>query len=416
MHPQIIRSEPGFCPICHMELVLLRTPHEHDPETGEPVFTDGADPEMQAVDEGAGAGAPDPGTRNDRLLVRVEPSVIQRIGLTTEIVVKRTIAREIRAVAHVDFNETAQTIVNSRVSGWVEQLYVNYTGQLVTRGQPLAGIYSPELVSTQQEYLDLHRRLDEARAREASPVAIEDLEQLLAAARRRLALWQISEAQIRAIEQRGQVSRLLTLYSPYAGSVVEKHVVQGARITEGMDLFRIVDLSTVWAYAHIPEKDIPFVRQGLAVRLIATQLAGEEYSGQVSFIFPFIDSDSRDLKIRVSVPNPGFRLKPGMFATVVFRNQLPGEHLVIPSTAVIRTGTRDVTFVYLGNGAFEPREVTVGVDDGEGNFQIIEGLSEGEAVVVSGQFLLDSESRIQEAIRSLQSRGASGSAAGGHQH
>lgn len=213
----------------------------------------------------------------------------------------------------------------------------------------------------------------------------------------------------------------MTIHAPISGVVVEKSVVQGAKITEGADLFRIVDLSTVWAYIHIPEKDIPFVEQGLPVEMIVPQIPGDTFGGRVSFIFPFMRAESRDLRVRVTFANGDRKLKPGMYATLKLRRTLDGEFLTVPSSAVIRTGERQVAFVYRGNGVFEPRELVVGVTDERDRLQIVEGLAENEAVVTSGQFLLDSESRIQEAVRKMRGGAGSDAAAGvdsmgGHQH
>ncbi len=406
MHPQVIQDGPGSCPICGMDLVPMK-PHLHDDGTvhggddgGSGAEADGAN--MSAAD-GDGA-ADDASSAPAPPIVRVDPAVIQKMGVNTEIVTRREITKEIRAVAHIDFAENAEAVVNARFGGWVEKLYVNITGASVRRGQALAGVYSPELVATQEEYLQLYKS---KQSLGPSP----EVERLLSAARRRLQYWNISAAQIAALEKRGTPSRLLTIHAPISGVVVEKNVVQGAKIAEGTDLFRIVDLSTVWAYIHIPEKDIPFVETGLPVEMIVPQVPGKTFEGRVSFVFPFMRAETRDLRVRVSFANPGRTLKPGMYATLKLRRTLDGEFLTVPSSAVIRTGERTLAFVYRGNGAFEPRIVSVGVTDENDRLQILDGLSEHEAVVTSGQFLLDSESRIQEAVRKM--RGGSGSAGAG---
>lgn len=425
MHPQVIQDGAGQCPICGMDLVPMK-PHLHADGTlhggdgGSGAEGDGGN--MSPGEEGAGGnsgsadGAPAPP------IVRVDPAVIQKMGVNTEIVSRQAITKEIRSVAHIDFAENAEAVENARFDGWVEKLYVNITGASVRRGQALAGVYSPELVATQEEYLQLYKS---KQSLGSSP----EVERLLSAARRRLDYWNISASQIAALEKRGTPSRLLSIHAPISGVVVEKNVVQGAKIAEGADLFRIVDLSTVWAYIHIPEKDIPFVENRLPVEMIVPQVPGKTFKGKVSFIFPFMRPETRDLRVRVSFANPGRTLKPGMYATLKLRRTLDGEYLTVPSSAVIRTGERTLAFVYRGGGAFEPRLVTVGVTDENDRLQILDGLSENEAVVTSGQFLLDSESRIQEAVRkmrgSLSGGDASGSEAemdgaanpaGGHNH
>lgn len=382
MHPQVLRDAPGPCPICGMDMVPVKNTEAS------------------------------PGTKSDdQLLIRVEAAVIQKLGIQTEIVRRQPISREIRSIAHIEFNEANQAMINSRVDGWVETLYARYTGQPVRRGQPLAGIYSPQLVSTQEEYIQLYKQWKGI----SDPVQAKSLAGLVSAARKRLRLWNISAAQIARLEKTGKATRQLTLYSPYSGVVVEKHVVQGARIKEGMDLFKVVDLSTVWAFVHVPEKEIAFVSEGMPAEVLVTQLPGKSFRGKVSFIFPYMDAKTRDLKVRVSLANPGYQLRPGMYATLVLKSKLSGTHIVAPMTSVLRTGERELAFVYLGNGAFEPREVQVGVVAGNNKLQILSGLKEGEAVVVSGQFLLDSETRIQEAVRKLRAARFNPKT-GGHQH
>lgn len=408
MHPQVIQDHPGLCPICGMELTPLKK-HEHKSES--------AEKSAATTEPGKGGKA----AKDNALLIRVETAVIQKMGVRTEILKKRTISREIRAVAHVDFNEKNQIIINSRVNGWVEKLYARYTGKTVRRGEALAAIYSPDLVSTQEEYLALYRQ---SRSNPES----EELQKLLRAARKRLGYWQITGRQIRKIEESGEVTRRLTLYSPYSGVITEKKVIEGAHIKEGTDLFKIVDLSTVWAYVHIPEKDIPFVESGMRAEMIVPQIPGRVFHGKVSFVFPYMDPQARDLKVRVTFPNHHFQLRPGMYSTIVLKKTLAGKYVVAPTSSIIRTGEREIAFVYRGEGVFEPREVRTGVSAGEAGVQILKGLQEGEAVVVSGQFLLDSESRLQEAVRKMsgdtagrratKDSGATGGSgmSGGHGH
>lgn len=418
MHPHIIRDEPGTCPICGMDLTPF---HDHSEHRGGDAnmsmaseSSEGQGENMKSGEMNAAADEHAGHVKNNRLVIRVDATQIQKMGVVTDIVQKKTIAREIRSIGHVDFNESAEVLINSRVDGWVEKLHARFTGQTVRRGQPIASIYSPDLVSTQEEYLQLYKRVESLE----SEAAKQEIGRLLESARSRLRNWNITNAQIKRIESSGKARRLLTIYSPYSGVVVEKKVTEGAYVKAGTDLFKIVDLATVWAYVHIPEKDMPFVAQNMPAKMEIPQLPGQSFNGRVSFVFPFMDMESRDLKIRVSFKNPGFKLKPGMYATIILSKELSGEQLVIPSSAVIRSGTREVVFVYHGNGAFEGREVQTGVSDGAEGIQILSGLSEGEAVAVSGQFLLDSESRLQEVVRKMRAAGADASspAAGGHNH
>lgn len=373
MHPQVLQEEPGTCPICFMDLVPVKS-NENDKE-------ENGDHDLE-----------------DKLIIRVSPSVIQKSGIVTEVAKKKTIQRDITSVAHVDYNESAEAIINSRVKGWIEKLYVRFTGKTVKKGQALAEIYSPELVSTQEEYLRLFQKQQSAPSKELA----KEVDKLLSSARDRLLFWNISRAQIKKIETTGKVNRTLTIYSPYSGVVVEKKVIEGAYITEGTDLFKIIDLSTVWVFIHIPEQDIPFVEKGMKAKMTLSQIPGKVFHGKVSFIFPYMEMQSRDLKIRASFPNPNFELRPGMYATLSLKKKLPGKHIVISSSSVIRSGVRNIVFIHHGEGRFEPREVKIGVQDGNNGIQILEGLKEGDVVASSGQFLLDSETKLQEAIQKMR--------------
>ncbi|MCB1173369.1 MAG: efflux RND transporter periplasmic adaptor subunit [Leptospiraceae bacterium] len=403
MHPQIMQDHPGNCPICGMTLIAMKGSHQHDAEG----------------DHNHGANfSSNASSQSDKILIEIEPSVIQKMGVQTAAVKREPITREIRSVAHIDFAEDAEAVVNARFDGWVEKLYASITGQQVRRGQPLAAVYSPALLATQSEYLHLFRTVSQSPNNKES-------QELLQAARQRLQLWNITNAQIKALEKRGQPSRLMSIYAPISGVITEKNVVQGAKIKEGQDLFKIINLSQVWAMIHITENDIQFVKLGMPVDMIVPQLGEQVFHGKVNFIYPYLERQDRDLKVRVSFANPGYQLKPGMFATLHVKRTLPGQSLTIPSSAVIRTGTRELVFVYDGQGRFEPREITSGVSTTDNRIQVLAGLADGEAVVVSGQFLLDSETRIQEAVRKMRSSEANpmsgsdlktDSNMGGHQH
>lgn len=386
MHPQVIQDSPGKCPICFMDLVPMQghTEHEH-------ASTDGYSKENGTDRKNSISSASD----ISEIKIKVEPAVVQKMGVRTAVVKREVITREIRSVAHIDFAEDAEAVVNARYNGWVEKLYVRITGQTVRRGQALAGIYSPELVATQAEYLQLF-----ASMQNGDPDG--EFQSLLSAARQRLEFWNISRSQIRALEKRGRPSRLLTIHAPIAGVITEKQVVQGAKIKEGMDLFRIINLSRVWAYMHIPEKDIQFIQLNMPVEMDVPQLIGQKFKGKVNFIFPYLERQARYLRVRVSFANPGYKLKPGMYATLKTKRTLPGESLTVPSSAIIRTGERELVFVHYGNGLFEPRKIVSGVPANGDRIQVLQGLNDEEAVVVSGQFLLDSETRIQEAVRKMR--------------
>jgi len=441
MHPQVIQDKPGNCPICGMKLVPLKvsatvaaTPQDSAAEAhagmdmGEKSQTEAGGEQAKAKDHKGKKilywRAPmDPTYISDRpgkspmgmdlipvyegeepqasgATVTIDPAVVQNIGVKIAPVEVKKLRREIRTVAHVDYNEEAIYRVNVKFSGWIEKLFVNETGQVVRKGQPMLEIYSPELVATQEEYLLAYQN-----AQKLKNTPIEDIgessENLLAAARQRLLFWDISKEEIARLEKDGVVKKTLTLYAPSSGIVVSKHVEEGMRVQPGMDLFRIADLSVVWVYAHLFEYEIPWVHVGDEAEMTLPYIPGKVFRGRVNYIYPYLDERARDVKVRLEVPNRNLELKPEMYANVKFEREMPVATPVVPSEAVIRSGERDLVFVALGGGKFEPREVVLGIEGKGRVYQVLKGLSGGEQVVVSAQFLLDSESRLQEAIQKM---------------
>jgi Cu(I)/Ag(I) efflux system membrane fusion protein len=314
-----------------------------------------------------------------------------RIGVTYAVATVSPLSREIRTVGQVTFDETRVTTISPKVEGWVERLIVNFTGQPVQRGQALFTIYSPMLVSAQEELL-LARRLTSDIAGGTSE-ARANAEEMIQSARRRLAYWDISPSEITAIERTGQVRKTLTLRSPYSGYVLEKNVVEGQRVMMGDALYKLADLSELWLEGEVFERDLPSVRLGQSVTAEFEGLAGEQRTGRITYIYPTVNPETRTARVRVAVANPGMRLKPGMYATLRMNTTSSLTTLAIPRSAVLQTGERTLVFVKSGDGKLQPREVKVGRANGE-RIEVMSGLSPGDTVVASATFLVDAESNL----------------------
>ncbi|MEP6991176.1 MAG: efflux RND transporter periplasmic adaptor subunit [bacterium] len=330
--------------------------------------------------------------------VRLTASQVRQFGVTFGTVAIRSLMADTRTTGVVIVDETRVAQVAPKVAGFVERLYVNATGQQVTRGQPLLEIYSPDLVSAQQELL-LAGRLQRDIGGSAVPGVPGNTTDLVAASRRRLQLWDISERQIDEILRTGRVRRTLTLFAPVSGVVMEKKVVQGQAISAGEQLYTIADLGAVWIDVQLRESDAAAVRVGSGADIQVTGLPGHTLKGRVAYVYPTLDSVSRTVRARVAVTNSGGALKPGMYATVNLTT--PGRSaLTVPRSAVLRTGERNVVFMDMGNGELMPMDVTIGTSAGDYT-EIIAGLEAGERVVTSAQFLLDSESNLGEVMKAM---------------
>jgi Cu(I)/Ag(I) efflux system membrane fusion protein len=334
-------------------------------------------------------------------MVTLTAEQIRQFGVTFDTAEIRTLTPETRATGVVVVNETKLAQVAPRFGGFVERLYVNATGQTVRRGQPLMDIYSPELVAAQQELLIASRLQGSANASgfPGVPGGSTDLE---AAARQRLRFWQISEAQIDEVLHTGRPRRTLTLYSPASGVVLEKNVVQGQAVQPGQMLYTIADLSNVWVDIQLREADAASVRPGTGADIDVTGLPGRPLKGRVAYVYPTLDSASRAIRARVVVSNDDGLLKPGMYATV--RMQTPTRPaLTVPSSAVLRTGERNVVFTRMTDGQLMPVEVQLGRTAGDLT-EVLSGLAAGQQVVTSAQFLLDSESNLGEVMKAMISQ------------
>ena len=367
MHPFIIRDAPGACPICGMALTPMK------------------------AGTGAAAGAEAvPGA------ISIDPITLQNMGVRTEPAVRRTLQRTVHTVGLVAAADDRQFAVTTKIEGWVERLHVNQQGQPVKKGQPLLEIYSPELVAAQQEYLLAAANRKRLAASPYAEIAAS-AERLVEAARTRLRYWDIGPEQLRALERTGEVRKTLTLFSGHSGVVTKKNVLAGARIMAGEELLQIADLSTVWILADIYEYEMPWVRVGQAVQ-VAVPYGGATVAGTIAYLYPTLESETRTVKARIEVANPDLALKPAMFVQVGIAAGTSDETLAVPASALLNSGREQTVFVALGQGRFAPRPVTSGLRDDSGLIQILSGLDEGDVVVVSAQFMLDSESRLREAL------------------
>jgi RND family efflux transporter MFP subunit len=367
MDPGYVRDKPGKAP-CGMDMV--------------PVYED------------AGGGAETPG------VIAVSPATVQSMGVRTAKVEVRPLSRLTLAVGLVNFNERNLSTITTKVNGWLERLYVNATGDPVRKGQTLVSIYSPELVASQEEYLLAVRNL---KAMKSSPVKemADGARRLADASRRRLAYFDISAAQIEALERTGQVKKNLTLASPANGIVTKRMVTQGMYVQAGMPLLEVADLSTVWVDADIYQYELPWIKVGQPVSMSLDYLPGETFPGKIDYIYPYLKEATRTAKVRLRFSNPGLKLKPEMFAQVKIESPVAHNAVVVPADAVIDTGLKQHVFIALGGGRFEPREVKLGVLGNDGLREVLAGLKGGEDVVTSAQFMLDSESRFREAVQMM---------------
>jgi RND family efflux transporter MFP subunit len=336
--------------------------------------------------------------------IAVSPAVQQDMNLRLAPVERRDLNLTVRAFGKVTYAQDREYAVTTKFSGWIEKLYVDKVGQNVSRGDALLAVYSPDLVSTQEEYL---LALKNYKALSASPYEAvrQDAARVLAASRERLRYWDIPEAEIARIEQSRAPRRTIVMRSDLSGIVTRKNVVEGDRVGPGMDLFRIADLSRVWVEASVYESDLRLVAVGQKAELTLDYRPEYKLEGRVDFIYPYLDPKSQTDEVRLVVDNPDLVLRPDMFARVRIRIPAARAALAVPSEAVLRSGTRDLVFVARPGGMFEPREVETGVETDDGFTQILSGLFDGEEVVASGQFLLDSESNTREAIAKLRASG-----------
>lgn len=313
------------------------------------------------------------------------------LGVVYTQVSRGALETTVRTVGRIEASEERLADVTPKIDGFVERLHVNTTGEAVRRGQALLTLYSPELVASQEELLTalrLRERLDA----DSGP-ARDDADRMIEAARKRLSWWDISDAQVERLVSSGEATKTLTLASPVSGVVLEKLVVEGQRVRTGDRLYRIADLSEVWVEGDVFEQDIRFVNEGSVAHIEVSAYPGRHFMGTVSFIYPTVDRGSRTNRVRVTLPNPGLDLKPGMFATIYFDVRIDDDAVIVPMEAVVITGERNLVFVREPNGTLRPQEVLLG-PSADDRVEILDGLVPGEEIVASANFLVDAESRL----------------------
>jgi len=366
MHPDVVQDEPGSCPICGMQLTPVQV-----------------------------GGQQEEGT------VQVSAATLQNIGVKTATVSVEPLSRRMRTTGRFQAHDGLRTAISPKVNGWIDRLHVDYEGARVRKGEPLFDIYSPELVATQEEYLTALRN--------ARTLGVDDpgSQRLVEAARRRLAYWDITDEQIQELKEAGTPQRTLTFAAPASGTVTHAPVTEGEKISSGQTLMHITRLSPLWLMVDVYEQDLAWIDVGTEAEIQLPHAPGTTIGGTVDYIYDEIDRDTRTARARISVPNPRGKLKPGMYATVTLQGRRAEARPLVPQEAVVSSGERDIVIRSLGEGRFRPVPVTTGLS-ADGRTQILSGLEGGETVVTSAQFLIDSEARLQGALRSLTS--------GSHQH
>jgi Cu(I)/Ag(I) efflux system membrane fusion protein len=372
MHPEVVSNKPGVCPICHMDLVLKDSGESMDDESPEGLNL----------------------SLNKQVMADV--AVVQ--------VKREHILKTISAYSYLDFAEQNRKLITARFGGRIEKLYVDKTGDYISKGAPVFEIYSPDLVQAQNEYLLAFNGLNTQFVNSNNKADNENL--LLDAAKQKLVLLGLTDKQISALEKSGKVSYTLTYYSPFNGTVIEKEVQEGMYVNEGSVIYDIADMSTLWNIAEVYEDDIALVKQGGNVQLSLNSYPGETFQGKVNLIYPVVGKDSRTVKIRSAFANKGNKLKPNMYGQTLFSADL-GEGLLVPGDAVLITGKRNIVWVKTGDKQFEPREIKLGTKTGD-SYVVLSGLKDGEQVAASGAYLIDSESQLKSGLGSSAHQGHSG--------
>jgi Cu(I)/Ag(I) efflux system membrane fusion protein len=375
MHPQVISEEPGKCPLCGMPL-------SKRPKSGEAGTAEEGLPEAPDIS-----------------MVQLSPRQIRLAGVKTEPAIYCPLVKTIHTVGTITYDERLLAHVTSWTAGRVDKLFVDFTGVAVKKGEPLVLIYSPDLVSAQQEYLLSLETRDKMKGSTLETM-VESANSLVEASRDRLLLWGVTEEQLDELSQTGKVQDHMTIYAPESGTVIKKDVTKGQYVKEGGMMYTIADMAHLWMMADIYEYEMGLIKLGQDVEITTAAFPGQTFAGEVAFIEPFLNEATRSLKVRVDVPNPDLELKPAMFVNATFKIPLgkpdqkgTAEVLSIPRSAVLYTGLRKLVYVEIEKGLFEAREIKTGYDT-EGYVEVLEGLKEGDVVVTRGAFLLDAESQL----------------------
>ena len=372
MHPSVRMKEPGTCPICAMDLVPVL-------KSSPSALANGSTNSTQQL-----AG--------DKSTFTVDPRRQQLINVQTTEVEVRSLEKVIRTVATLEVDETRIAYVHPKIQGWIQKVFVDFTLQHVNEGDPLFSIYSPELVLTQEEYL-LALKTAENLADSPFEHVSSGARSLFEATRRRLELFDITDQQIEQLEKSGQVQKHSIVYSPASGYVVEKNAFPNMHVTPETKIYIIADYTNIWAYVEIYENEISYVREGQRVAMSTVAYPGEVFRGDITYVYPHLNEETRTMRVRLEFPNPELKLKPGMYSNIEIQVPL-GATLAVPESAVLRTGKRDLVFVDLGSGTMQLRQVQVGAQAG-GYYEILKGLQTGERVVSAANFLIDAESKVQ---------------------
>ncbi|HWB84442.1 MAG TPA: efflux RND transporter periplasmic adaptor subunit [Bryobacteraceae bacterium] len=407
MHKNYHSDKPGNCPICSMKLVKLEN-------TNAPAATDVAaksEPSSMPMNMPSGGGPATGGVSNDNAIF-VPPEKQQLIGMHSVPAEMGTLTKDIRIVGKVSYDERRLTHIHSKVSGYIEDVFADSVGKSVSAGEPLFTIYSPDLVATEQDYLLALRSRDLLKASTVASAA-QGSENLIAAARERLRLWDVTDQEISSLETEGKVKRAIAVYSPVSGVVMERAAYHhGTFVDPSKDLFTIVDFSHVWVLGEVYETDLPFVRTGQAAEIELPYSGGvRKIRGRVNFIYPFLDPKTRTVQARMEFPNSDLSLKPEMFTNITMSASI-GRHVLIPQDALMDTGVEQYVFIDKGNGYVEPRKVKVGAEAGD-KVGIQEGLRSGEKVVTGANFIVDSESRLKGAFAGMGAPSKAPPSAGG---
>jgi Cu(I)/Ag(I) efflux system membrane fusion protein/cobalt-zinc-cadmium efflux system membrane fusion protein len=402
MHPQVIQDEPGNCPICGMELVPAnRAVQSAGGEAGDREIAYWRAPmnpnEIYDHPGKSAMGMDLIPVYEDQLAggvnISIDPVMEHNMGIRTAPVKEGPLVHTIRTYGHVTYDETRMARVNLRFSGWIETLYVDFTGMEVDTSDPMFDFYSPELITVQQDLLEAYRN----HQRRPAP----NMRRVFESVKNRLQYYDIAESEIEEILQKGTVKQALTIRAPYSGVVTSKNALAGDYVKAGTTIYEIADLSVVWVEAHIYEYELSGVEKGQPVEMTLPYLPGEKYIGEVAYIYPYLQRKTRDVVVRLEFANPGRRLKPDMYGDVRIRTTFGEKGIHVPDSAVLRSGERNIVFVQRAPGKFTPRQVRLGMPLDDNRMQILKGLAPGERVVTSGQFMLDSESKLREGAQKM---------------
>jgi len=356
MHPTYTSDKEGDCPICGMKLV----PVEEE--------------KVEAKDE------------KEKSTIFLSPEMVQKIGVKKEAVEKRNLEKVVKTVGKVEFKEPNLYFINTKYDGWIEKLYADRVGKFVEKGEVLLEIYSPELFLAEQEYLIAFKTGDKS---------------IIDSAKKRLKLWDLKDEQIKDLEEKGEIKKTLKIYSPYSGFIIEKNVIEGQKIGQGENLYKIADLSEVWVIGDVYEYDLPLIKVGDEVDVKLPFSPKENFKGKIDYIYPYINQETRTNKIRVEVKNKDFKLKPEMYANLEIKVSY-GEKIAVKKSSVIDLGSKKYVFVVKEDGHLEPRQVEVG-SCFEDFYEVLEGLEVGEIIAASSLFLIDSEASLKEALEKMES-------------